>query len=388
MAQIRIKRSTTSNAPNSSALANAELAFAEGDETLYYGTGTSGSNAASVIKIGGKGAFCALTGAQTVAGNKTFSNDVAINGNLTVSGTTTTVNTTNTTVKDPLLELNSGASTNANDCGIIIERGSTGDNAFIGWDESADKFTVGTTSAAADSTGDLTISTGTIVASTFEGNATTSTSLATGRTIGMTGDVVWTSASFDGSGNVTGTAAIQADAVDMAMLNASGTASNSTYLRGDGAWSSVSSTDTTYSISCVDGDNSDEEKIRLTAGGDGSGTDDVVLEAGTGLSVARSGDKITFTNTVSDTNTTYSAGSGLSLSGTTFSVDTLNQDTTGNAAKVTVTDNESTNENNLIAFVGNAATSTGSQVLEMDGDFHYNPSTGLLTVGQIDGGTY
>ena len=36
-----------------------------------------------------------------------------------------------------------------------------------------------------------------------------------------------------------------------------------------------------------------------------------------------------------DTNTTYSAGSGLSLSGTTFSVDTLNQDTTGSAATLT-----------------------------------------------------
>ena len=64
-------------------------------------------------------------------------------------------------------------------------------------------------------------------------------------------------------------------------------------------------TNTTYSISCVDGDNADEEKIRLTAGGDGSGTDDIVLEAGTGLSIARSGDKITFTNTVTDTDTVY-----------------------------------------------------------------------------------
>ncbi len=35
------------------------------------------------------------------------------------------------------------------------------------------------------------------------------------------------------------------------------------------------------------------------------------------------------------TNTTYSAGSGLSLSGTTFSVDTLNQNTTGSAATLT-----------------------------------------------------
>jgi len=67
--------------------------------------------------------------------------------------------------------------------------------------------------------------------------------------------------------------------------------------------SSTTDTDTTYSISCVDGANSDEERIRLTAGGSGSGTDDIVLEAGTGLSIARSGDKITFANTAS--NTTY-----------------------------------------------------------------------------------
>ena len=66
--------------------------------------------------------------------------------------------------------------------------------------------------------------------------------------------------------------------------------------------SNYTDTNTTYSISCVDGDNSDEEKIRLTDSG--SGTDDIVLEAGTGLSIARSGDKITFTNTVSDSTLT------------------------------------------------------------------------------------
>ena len=47
------------------------------------------------------------------------------------------------------------------------------------------------------------------------GNADTATALETGRTIGMTGDVVWTSASFDGSGNVTGTATIQANSVTL-----------------------------------------------------------------------------------------------------------------------------------------------------------------------------
>ena len=94
--------------------------------------------------------------------------DLTLSGDLTVNGTTTTVNSTNTTITDNLLELNSGAGSNANDCGIIIERGSTGDNAIIAWDESADKFTVGTTAGTASSTGNITIAAGTLVASTLE----------------------------------------------------------------------------------------------------------------------------------------------------------------------------------------------------------------------------
>ena len=57
-----------------------------------------------------------------------------------------------------------------------------------------------------------------VVAASASGNAATATALATARTIGMTGDVVWTSASFDGSGNVTGAATIQADAVEQSMI--------------------------------------------------------------------------------------------------------------------------------------------------------------------------
>ena len=161
-------------------------------------------------------------GAVTFGGNVVASANLTVTGNLTVNGTTTTVATTNTTVSDNLLELNSGAGSNANDAGILIERGSTGDNAIIAWDESADKFTVGTTTATADSTGNLSITTGTLVANiegVVTGNAdSTATALATGRTIGMTGDVVWTSASFDGSGNVTGVAAIQPNTISSTEL--------------------------------------------------------------------------------------------------------------------------------------------------------------------------
>ena len=48
------------------------------------------------------------------------------------------------------------AALQVNDSGIVIERG-TSDNAFMGWDESTDKFIVGTGSFTGASTGNLTI---------------------------------------------------------------------------------------------------------------------------------------------------------------------------------------------------------------------------------------
>ena len=94
----------------------------------------------------------------------TVGNNLTVTGNLTVNGTTTTISTTNTVASDTLFELGNGTTGSpANDSGIIIERGDQ-DNAFIGFDESADKFIVGTTTATGASTGNLTITTGTLVA--------------------------------------------------------------------------------------------------------------------------------------------------------------------------------------------------------------------------------
>ncbi len=50
-----------------------------------------------------------------------------------------------------------------------------------------------------------------------------------------------------------------------------------------------------------------------------------------------------------------------------------------NSSHVLVTDNESTNEENLIAFVEGATSTTGNVGLEMDGTLTYNPSTGTVT---------
>ena len=110
--------------------------------------------------------YAALTGATfsgTINGTS-----LVLSGDLQVNGNTTTIDSTNTTIKDNLLELNSGASSNANDSGIIIERGSTGDNAIFAWDESADKFIVGTTTATAGSTGNISVTAGTLIAGPLE----------------------------------------------------------------------------------------------------------------------------------------------------------------------------------------------------------------------------
>ena len=71
---IRIKRRASGAAGAPSSLENAELAFNEVGDVLYYGKGTGGAggSATTVEAIGGSGAFLALSGTQTVTGNKTF----------------------------------------------------------------------------------------------------------------------------------------------------------------------------------------------------------------------------------------------------------------------------------------------------------------------------
>lgn len=154
---IRIKRSTGSSAPGS--LANAELAYAEGSNILYYGTGTGGAggSATSIEAIGGDGYYSTLSTAQTISGNKTYTGTIdlsgatvqsftcaqnlVVSGNLTVSGTTTTVNSTTTTIADKNLELAKGAADDAaaDGGGITLDSGD-GDKTW-NWVNSTDAWT-------------------------------------------------------------------------------------------------------------------------------------------------------------------------------------------------------------------------------------------------------
>lgn len=311
---IRIKkRAASGSAGAPSSLASSELAFNENtsDKKLYYGYGDNGSGVAtSIIAIGGPGAFCDLTTAQTVAGNKTFSDNLVVSGNLTVNGTTTSIQTTNSVVKDGLIELGNGTSGSpANDSGLVIERGSS-PNAFIGWDESEDEFIVGTGTFTGADTGNLSISSGTLVASTFKGN--------------LTGNV---------TGNVTGDTSGSSG-------SCTGNAATATQLAN----------------------------ARTISGASFNGTANITLN---------------------NSNITNGAGY-ITSSGSCASATTATNST--NSTHVYVTDNESTNENNLITFVENATSSTGNVGLEMDGNLYYNPSSGTLAAtyfaGTIDGGTW
>jgi len=85
------------------------------------------------------------------------SQNVTIAGSLTVNGTVTSLQTTNTLIKDKLIELGNGTSgTPSGDSGLIIERGSSNNAAFV-WDESIDSFVAATTTATGASTGDLSL---------------------------------------------------------------------------------------------------------------------------------------------------------------------------------------------------------------------------------------
>ena len=141
-----IKFTETGSAVNEITIANA----ATGGHPLIQ---ASGDDTNINLKLDGKG-----SGVVNVVDGLT------VGGNLTVNGTTTTVDTTNTVVKDSLIELGNGTSGSpSNDAGIVIERGSSA-NAFIGFDESEDKFTMGTGTFTGASTGNLSITKGTLVA--------------------------------------------------------------------------------------------------------------------------------------------------------------------------------------------------------------------------------
>lgn len=148
----------------STARTNLGLGTAATTASTAYATAAQGTNADTAYGWGNHAsagyaadnAVVKLTGDQTVGGTKTFSS--------TITGS---------------ISGNAGTVTNG-----VYTSGSYADPSWI-------------TSLA-----------GSKVSGNISGNAGTATALATGRTISSTGDVAYTSASFDGTSNVTGTATL------------------------------------------------------------------------------------------------------------------------------------------------------------------------------------
>lgn len=78
---LRIKRRSSGSPGAPTSLSNAELAYNEVDDVLYYGKGSSSGAATSFPAIAGPGAFTTLATTQTVSGDKTFSGTVAFGAN-------------------------------------------------------------------------------------------------------------------------------------------------------------------------------------------------------------------------------------------------------------------------------------------------------------------
>ena len=154
---------------------------------------------AKTLRTSGDYTIKAGDGFNSGSGTNTISLDslnVSVTGNLTVGGTSTTVNTTNTTIEDNILELNTGTTANTNSAGIIIERGSTGDNAAIIFKEDTDTFVLGTTTAtAADKSRSISITAGTVEVGAFTASSLTVTGASSLDGVQITDNTITTSAS-------------------------------------------------------------------------------------------------------------------------------------------------------------------------------------------------
>ena len=223
-AQVRGKVSVTD------AGGDGSLAYNSGTGVITY-TGPSASETRAHFS-GGTGVSIssgAISIGQSVGTSDNVSfGDLTLSGNLTVNGTTTTVNTATLNVSDNIVVLNNDVTgTPSEDAGIEGERG-TSANVSLTWDESEDEWTFGSYNVKASSfEGSLT------------GNASTATSaaaLTNARTISLGGDLSG-SASFDGSANITISAAVADDSHNHTIANVDGlqTALNTKYESGSNA---------------------------------------------------------------------------------------------------------------------------------------------------------
>ena len=232
-AEVRAHFSAGTGVSISSGQVSIGQAVATTDNVTFAGVtadnirvGVTGANeidtSSGNLTIDSTGGTTILDDDVNVTGN------LLVDGNLTVSGTTVTVNTTNLAVEDNMIYLNNGSAVANPDLGFagnyndgtyrhagVFRDASDGVWKFFHQytpepdaspyiDITHGSFALAPVQASSF-TGSLT--------GNVTGNASTATAWATARTLTLSGDVTGTSAAFDGSGNISITTTIAADSV-------------------------------------------------------------------------------------------------------------------------------------------------------------------------------
>ena len=312
--------------------------------TLNVGAGTGVTVTADAVSIGQD----VGTSANVTFGTVTTTGNITVGGNLQVNGTTTTINSENYSVTDNMIYMNAGESSGSPtlsiDVGWAANVNDNGSYTHVGMfrDATDDRFKVfGAYTPEPDAaleinTGHASFALADFQAATFHGalsgNATTATTWATGRTISLTGDITGTSGTFDGSANLSFATNIASDVVGANELNVTGNGTTAQFLRsdGDGSFTWATPTDTTYSAgtsTTLGLIKLEDDTVQTVAANTVSSTASRTY----GIQVNASGQAVVNVPWT-DNNTTYSAGNGISLSGTTFSVAAgtgLTQDASG-----------------------------------------------------------
>ena len=122
---------TTYSAGNGISLSSGTFSVAGGDGLTQEASGLKVD--ATVVRT---------SGTQTIGGNKTFANNVIVEGNLNVLGTTTTIDSEVVLIKDSVITLSSNAAAPAEvvTSGIEVNRGASQEKPSIYWNESAGRW--------------------------------------------------------------------------------------------------------------------------------------------------------------------------------------------------------------------------------------------------------
>ena len=325
-----------------------------GNNSVDLSTHTTGNYIATIagttdeITVSGSGS----EGATVTIG---LPDDVTISGNLTVSGTTTTVNSTTVTVNDPLFALANNNSSDAVDIGWYgkyVDSGTKYSGLFRDASDS-DMWKLFAATGNSDAAPSTTVD-------TSSGFALANLSVNE-----LTGTIATAA-----QGNITSLGTLSALTVDDVAID--GKVVTMTGSSGDTATITVG-TNGTLDITTTD-TAAAAANIQITADGTAelAGTT-VTLDSEGGITLDANGGTITF------------ADDGVSLGTITSSGYSGTAAVASVATTVTITDNESTNEDNAVVFTAGGDVDGGNLGLESDGNLTYNPSTGTLTSTSFSG---